>query len=128
MTAQAETAVKAAIRQALMRTERVRLFPNPQGFDSVVGRRYGLGAGSADLVGYLRCGCPETPVDGYHVGRYCGRWVEFEVKRPHKGSRAEKSQLAHAAVVRRDGGFYCFVRTVDEAFAALARAELGWAE
>jgi hypothetical protein len=123
MTVQKETAVKRAIRKALIESGRVRLFPNPRGFDREYKRWYGLTDGAADLVGLLRC--PHPPCNECCQGRACGRWVEFEVKRPVAGSRAMQSQLAHANVVRDDGGFYCFVRSPEEALDALTRAWRG---
>lgn len=70
--------------------------------------RYGLGTGSADLVGIL---APH------------GRLVCFEVKSAM--GRVAKPQELWAEVVRRHGGFVATVRSVDEARAALERARRG---
>jgi hypothetical protein len=106
---QAETPIRRRIREALNASGRVRVFPNPRGFDREHKRWYGLSDGAADLVGFLRG----------------GRWCEFEVKRHAEGSRPEATQLARAKVVRAWGGFYTFVRSPEEAMAALERAEKG---
>src|SRR5580698_2100156 len=116
MTIQGETLVKRRIRAALMATGRVRIFPNPRGFDREFKRWYGLADGAADLVGLLRS------------GQERGRFVAFEVKTHAAGSRPRKTQLAHADMIRADGGFYAFVRDEVEALAALARAECGESE
>lgn len=51
-----ETTISKQIRIALNRTNRVRLLDNEVGFASHERVRYGLGNGSPDLVGVLRCG------------------------------------------------------------------------
>lgn len=51
-----ETTISKQIRMALNRTNRVRLVDNEVGFASNERVRYGLGNGSPDLVGVLRCG------------------------------------------------------------------------
>ncbi len=70
--------------------------------------RYGLQKGSADLIGVL---APE------------GRFLALEVKTP-KG-RISKEQELFLALVRKQGGFACVVRSVDEAVAAIGRAKKG---
>jgi hypothetical protein len=70
--------------------------------------RYGLGAGSADLVGIL------SP----H-----GRLVALEVK--SATGRVRPNQELWAGMVRKFGGFVATVRSVDEARAALDRARKG---
>ncbi len=69
--------------------------------------RYGLGVGSADVIA-----CVE------------GRFVGIEVKLP-KGEGASGDQLAWMGEVRRQGGFACVVRSVEEALAAVERARRG---
>jgi hypothetical protein len=79
------------------------------------GLRYvkaGLVDGSADLVGLM------APT---------GRFICLEVKRP-KGGRKGEEQLLFGALVRKMGGFYAFVRSVEEAVAALDRARKGASE
>ena len=51
-----ETAISRNIRLALNRTGRVRLVDNEVGMEQVTHTRYGLGKGSPDLMGVLRCG------------------------------------------------------------------------
>jgi hypothetical protein len=68
--------------------------------------RYGLAVGSADLIGCLD-----------------GRFVALEVKAAT--GRASPEQRQWLDLVRRNGGFACVVRSVDEARAAIARARTG---
>lgn len=70
--------------------------------------RYGLAAGSSDLVGVL---APQ------------GRWFALELKTASGRVSPEQSQWL--ALVRLMGGFACVVRSVDEAKAALVRARGG---
>lgn len=70
--------------------------------------RYGLQKGSADLIGVL---APE------------GRFLALEVKTP-KG-RISKEQELFLSLVRKQGGFACVVRSVDDALAAIERAKKG---
>lgn len=66
--------------------------------------RFGLGTGSADLVGLYR-----------------GRFVAVEIKTPTGRQSAE--QRTWQALVERKGGVYAIVRSADEARALLARLE-----
>jgi hypothetical protein len=75
---------------------------------------YGLGEGSADLVGILRRRIG---------GRSVGQWFCLEVKRP--GEKAEDHQSLWARTVREMGGFVATVCSVEEARAALDRARNG---
>ena len=102
-----ETALSKSIRLALNRTMRVRLMDNEVGVDTIKGVRYGLGTGSADLVGILKS----------------GRVFCLEVKTP--SGRVRPEQNAWLESVRRWGGFAAVVRSLDDAVAALARAEQG---
>jgi hypothetical protein len=68
--------------------------------------RYGLAVGSADLIGCLD-----------------GRFVALEVKAA--AGRTSPEQRQWLDLVRRNGGFACVVRSVDEARAAIARARKG---
>ncbi len=105
-----ETGLMRQIRKALNDTHRVRVVRNSVGFDEIRGLRYGLGIGSADLVGILRS----------------GRVFVIEVKTPRGRTRPE--QRTWAAAIRRWGGFAAFARSIDEALAALERAENGESE
>jgi hypothetical protein len=109
---QTEAPILHAVRAALLSDGRVMLWRNNTGGELVTPERgsrrfikYGLGRGSADLVGLLR-----------PSGRFCA----FEVKAP-KGRVSHEQELWGAAV-QRAGGFYAIVRSVDDALAALARA------
>lgn len=67
---------------------------------------YGLGPGSADLIGCLD-----------------GRFVALEVKTPR--GRVSPDQIAWMNVVRANGGFAAVVRSVEDACEAIARARKG---
>jgi VRR-NUC domain-containing protein len=88
----------------------VRLLDNEVGFDEAHKVRYGLGNGSPDLVGVLRN----------------GRCVGLEVKTA--GGRVAREQTAWMTAARKWGVFCCVVRSIDEAMAAIERAERGEAE
>jgi hypothetical protein len=68
--------------------------------------KYGLAPGAADLVGILD-----------------GRFFALETKAPR--GRASDEQKLWGALVQRTGGFYCMVKSVDEAKQALERARRG---
>ena len=105
-----ESTLLKKIRQAINLDGRARIVRNTVGFDSERKVHYGLGIGSADLVGLLRS----------------GRVFTLEVKAP--GGRVQPEQAAWLAAVRRWGGFAAIVRSVAEALAALDRAEAGACE
>lgn len=98
------------IREAVNLTGRARLVRNQVGFDQERKLRYGLGIGSADLVGVIPG----------------GRLFALEVKT--SAGRTTPEQLAWLRAVRRWGGFAAIVRSVDDAIAALGRAEQGACE
>lgn len=106
----AETALSKNIRMAINRSGRARMLDNEVGMDQVTHTRYGLGVGSPDLIGVLRN----------------GRVIGLEVKTAR--GTPTKEQLAWLVVLRKWGGFGAIVRSVDEAMAALARAEQGASE
>lgn len=106
-----ESTIMAAIRQAVNLSQRARLLRNSVGFDSETRVRYGLGVGSPDLVGVL------LPT---------GRAIGLEVKTPTGRIRPE--QTAWATAARRAGMFVAFVRSVDDALAAIDRAHRGDSE
>ena len=83
----------------------------------------GLGPdGSSDLIGVLAC-----PV--IYLGRsmLLGRLFCLEVKRPGGSTdpRRKKDQDDFLALVRELGGFGAYVRSVEDAVAALERARKG---
>lgn len=106
----AETPIMRAVRAAIARTGRARLLRNNVGYDAATKVRYGLNAGSPDLVGCLRS----------------GRVFCLEVKTPV--GRISAEQKAWATAARRWGCFVAFVRSADDALAALERAEKGESE
>ena len=82
----------------------------------------GLGDGGADLVGVLRIRiCLEAGEDPETI--YIGRFFALEVKRP--GQKPESHQLQWGELVRKFGGFYAVVDSVDAARLALGRARKG---
>lgn len=97
-----------AIREAVTRTGRAALWRNNTGFASTERVRYGLGNGSADLVGML------VP---------SGRFLALEIKTAN--GRLSADQRLWLEIVRRRGGFAACVHSIDEALAALDRAERG---
>ena len=80
---------------------------------------YGLGKGSADLIGCLAgCACP-------HCGQSIpwGRFIAFEVKRPN--AKQTPDQVQWEQRLRYNGGMYQVVHSVDEAESAHAMALRG---
>ena len=103
-----EAELLAAIRNALVTSGRVMIWRNNSGMlRAEHGRvvRFGLGLGSADLIGLVRG---------------TGRFFELEVKSPR--GTASPEQRAWIAAVEAAGGFARVVRSVDEALAALEEA------
>ena len=103
-----ESTIQAAIRKAIALDGRALVTRNNTGVlrdERGVPVRFGLGVGSADLVGLL-------------IGS--GRCFCLEVKQP--GRKPTTYQLAWARAVRARGGFVATVRSVPEAMAALERA------
>lgn len=106
-----EATLLANIRQALNLDRRVRVVRNSVGFDSERKVRYGLGIGSADLVGLV-------------IGS--GRVFALEVKT--STGRLTKEQTLWLRALRSLGGFACEVRSVDAAMRAVGRAIDGASE
>ncbi len=111
-----ETAIVAAIRDAISALPGVLLWRNNSGrLQDARGRwvTYGLGVGSADLVGCV------TMLVPYHLtsDQYVARFFALEVKTDR--GRTTKEQECWARAVRKVGGFVATVRSVDEAMAAL---------
>ena len=103
-----EAELLAAIRDALVTSGRVMVWRNNSGMlRAVHGRvvRFGLGLGSADLIGLVRGS---------------GRFFALEVKTPR--GTASPEQRAWIGAVEAAGGFARVVRSVDEAMAALDEA------
>ena len=97
-----ETALMFEIRKALADTGRVMLWRNNCGVDLERKVRYGLGLGSADLIGVLK---PS------------GRFIAFEVKTPV--GRLRPDQKLWIDAVRAAGGLAFVVRSAEEALACL---------
>jgi hypothetical protein len=108
-----ESVILHAVRAALLSDGRVMLWRNNTGADTVEAKhtmprrfiRYGLGKGSADLVGLVRGSA---------------RFVTFEIKSEH--GRVSREQQLWGTAVRAAGGFYAVVRSVEEALRALEEA------
>lgn len=111
--ASAERDIKAEIRLAL--GQMVYLENCPVGYDKERKIHYGV-KGKADLVGI----CPMP------WGENAGRFIALEVKT--KTGRQSAEQIRYALMVRRWGGFYAVVRSVDEALAAVDRCRRGLSE
>ena len=131
-----ETALMRQIRAAVNALPGVRLWRNNSG----VGRglsnpgvvTYGLGEGSADLVGVCSVTIVNGPPELYpryfaaaNEGFYLeiGRFFALEVKT--KAGRVSAEQAAWARCVRELGGFCATVRSVDDAVAAVERCRRG---
>ena len=113
---QAETKIMQAIQEAVTRDGRAKIRRNVigQGITDYGSRvTFGMGDGSADLLGMLRGS---------------GRVLALEVKTFAPGSRQNKDQLAWAASIRRAGGFVAVARSPAEALAAVTRALAGLSE
>lgn len=112
-----ETPIMHACRAALVETGRVMLWRNSVGADITRGVKYGLGLGSADLVGLLS-GASACPHCGGPVRT--GRFVGFEIKAPR--GVVEPNQILWHSAVRAASGFVAVVRSPDAALEALDRA------
>ena len=100
-----ETPLMRQIRDALSRTGRCTLWRNICGVDVTRGVRYGLGVGSADLVGFIHG---------------AARALFIEVKT--STGRISPEQHAWIEFVRSKGAAAYVVRSVPEALAALEDA------
>ena len=105
-----EAEIQHAIRLTVGQMPDVVVWRNESGVAEHMGRyvRYGLQKGSSDIIGIL------APA---------GRFLALEVKTER--GRLRKEQGLFLALVRRNGGFGCVVRSVDEAVAAIERARNG---
>jgi hypothetical protein len=101
-----ESRVLKNIRAALGREPGCFIWRNNTGVDLARGIRYGLGVGSADLVGV--------------VAPY-GRFLAIEVKR-ERGGVVGDDQRAWLALVVRAGGVAGIVRSVEQALRLLMMA------
>lgn len=101
-----ETQLSLAIREALLASGRVLLWRNNTGkLQDRNGRwiTFGLGVGSADIIGLLKGS---------------GRFLGFEVKLP--GKKLTSEQEAWHRVVNASGGFAVVVHSVEEAMISLS--------
>ena len=118
-----ETRIMRAIREALAVTSGVVVWRNNVGAYGPAGAKvfYGLAPGSADLVGV--CVVNPFQVETASVGRF----FALEVKNPdgHTSPERVASQDRWASVVRKHGGFYSIVESVQGAIDAVARCRSG---
>ena len=126
-------ALTRPIEAALNRLPGVRVARNNTGaLRDATGRLvvFGLGTGSADLVGIVRMEGDDlrrlAAMYGLHGIPPFGRVLALEVKLP--GKRPRPDQARWARVVRSLGGFCCVVTSVDEAIAAVGRCRAGASE
>jgi hypothetical protein len=122
LTMALESKIQRDIREALGLETDLVLWRNNTGlareYDSASGQerfiKYGLGVGSADLVGILRrCFATEC----------VGQLFALEVKQPGETARIEQRRWGE--VVTWFGGFYAVVDSVKAAREALDRARRG---
>ena len=85
--------------------------------------RYGLGVGSADLVGIVTCVYVRGQIETYGNVVSVGRAFVLEVKWP--GEKPTQDQVRWLQAVQRLGGFACVVHSVDEAMEAVERCRRG---
>ena len=107
----------------------VRVFRNNVGqLEWAPGKRlvYGLGVGSADLVGIVQMTLYLHPNSGGARVRTIGQVFALEVKRP--GQKLRPDQEKWSRVVRSLGGFCCVVTSVAEAVAAVERCRAAASE
>jgi len=102
-----ERGLMVRIRAALACVPGVLVWRNNVGVDSEHGIRYGLGVGSADLIGLV-------VVEGRAV------FAGWEVKRP--GQRPSEVQRRWIDLIRRHGGIAGVVTSPDEAVALVTEA------
>ena len=120
-----ETAISRAIRERLVLERDVLIWRNNSGkLCDARGRwvTFGLGVGSADLIGLVQIPGIAGAVP-LAVARTHGRFFALEVK-AGKGSTTPEQDAWHA-IVRKHGGFTRVVRFVDEAMAALEACRRG---
>jgi len=94
------------IRFAVNSTGKATLFRNNVGFDESKKIKYGLGKGSADLVGFIHA---------------TGQFLAIEVKTPV--GRLSKEQKAFISFVNARGGRAFVARSVTAALSALGMSE-----
>jgi len=85
----------------------------------------GLAEGSADLIGLCTIPtCCEACCIGSTTPAFrTGRWLSLEVKWP--GIKPGPDQRLWAEVVRKLGGFYAIVHSVEDGVAAVSRCRAG---
>jgi hypothetical protein len=108
-----ERHIQHAVREAIGSLNGCAFFRNNVGAADTEDRhiRYGLAEGSSDLVGLV--------LMDSGAGRFCA----LEVKTA--SGRVSPAQKQWGELVRRYGGFYAVVRSVEEAVAAVARCRTG---
>ena len=129
-------AITRPIEAALNRLPGVRVARNNTGaLRDATGRLvvFGLGTGSADLVGICQVRIVRDELPGlvyawdiHRPGLTFGRAFCLEVKLP--GKRPRPDQARWARVVRSLGGFCCVVTSVQGAIDAVARCRAGASE
>lgn len=97
-----ESPVQDAVRDAVVRSGVALLWRNSVGYDAARRIRYGLGVGSADLIG---------------VRRRDGAFVAIEVKAPR--GRVDRHQRQWGDAVLSAGGIYLVARSAEEALRGL---------
>lgn len=111
-----ETDIQRAILDALALLPDLLVWRNNVGTRGHV--HYGLGPGSADIIGVLRSYRAVT-----HIGR--GLFIALEVKRDAT-CKPEPHQAEWLQSVRDIGGFAAVVWNVPSALSAIHRARNGW--
>lgn len=125
-----------AIREALAVVAGVTVWRNNVGAYGPTGAKifYGLAPGSADLVGVCVVRVLYRNALPDHGGQYLeedfwnvGRFFALEAKTPdgHTSPERAASQDRWGGVVRKHGGFYAKVTSVEEALAAVERCRNG---
>ncbi|MGH2505827.1 MAG: VRR-NUC domain-containing protein [Ktedonobacteraceae bacterium] len=114
-----ESTVKAEILQAFGSAPNITLFKNDQGqawLKSPIGfrpYRYGLGAGTSDLVGWQT-----IVITPSMVGKKIARFLAAELKA--QGGKATPEQIAFIRTVMNAGGIGFIARSVQEFESSLA--------
>ena len=119
-----ESEIKRDILSALARVDGIRMTVNACGFAiNETGNKvhYGLGTGSADLVGIATSTIFLPSASGL-VQRRFGRVIGIEVKKPGGSTHARQRRLQDAwiATVRRLGGIAGYAYSVEEGLALVA--------
>lgn len=115
MSAESESKIQAAVRAVLsQRDSGARVWRNNVGQDQLTHVRYGLGVGSADLVGIYR-----KLITQEDVGTLLGQFLACEIKTPV--GKLSKEQTAWLKNIREFGGIAEVIRSETEAREFLSR-------